>query len=100
MDNQHQKIKGYRELAQVEIDLMNRIKDFGPQFELLLADLHAHINKQISESNKSSVSGEYDPIEMGRLAAANPLKWANSGATDIQKGLMSLTRSIAQPTFF
>ena len=26
MDNQHQKIKGYRDLSQEEIDLMNEIK--------------------------------------------------------------------------
>jgi len=26
MENQHQKIKGYRDLAQEEIDLMNEIK--------------------------------------------------------------------------
>ena len=29
MENQHRKIKGYRELTQVEIDLMNEIKVEG-----------------------------------------------------------------------
>lgn len=29
MDNQHRKIKGYRELSQAEIDLMNVIKEKG-----------------------------------------------------------------------
>ena len=29
MENQHRKIKGYRELTQEEIDLMNMIKEKG-----------------------------------------------------------------------
>lgn len=33
MENQHRKIRGYRELNQVEIDLMNEIKTLGPQIE-------------------------------------------------------------------
>lgn len=31
MDNQHKKIKGYRDLSQAEIDLMNEVKAIGPQ---------------------------------------------------------------------
>lgn len=31
MDNQHKKIKGYRDLSQEEIDLMNRIKEKGQE---------------------------------------------------------------------
>lgn len=30
MDNQHKIISGYRDLSQTEIDLMNKIKAFGP----------------------------------------------------------------------
>lgn len=33
MENQHRKIKGYRELSQAEIDLMNEVKALGPQIE-------------------------------------------------------------------
>ena len=31
MENQHRKIKGYRELSQEEIDLMNHIKAKGAE---------------------------------------------------------------------
>jgi hypothetical protein len=31
MENQHRKIKGYRELSQEEIDLMNEIKSKGAE---------------------------------------------------------------------
>ncbi|ANA48987.1 hypothetical protein PaMx41_ORF24 [Pseudomonas phage PaMx41] len=36
MDNQHKKIKGYRDLSQEEIDMMNRVKELGSQFEKLI----------------------------------------------------------------
>ncbi|MGZ8153042.1 MAG: hypothetical protein ACXWT2_07975, partial [Methylovulum sp.] len=39
MENQHQKIKGYRQLIQEEIDLMNRIKTKGEELMLLQHEL-------------------------------------------------------------
>lgn len=36
MENQHQKIKGYRDLSQEEIDLMNEIKAIGPQVQAVI----------------------------------------------------------------
>lgn len=74
MDNQHRQIKGYRELSQQEIDLMNEIKSKGAE----LGDL------------------------VSKLRAADGLdqRWVSIGATDFQTGLMALTRSVAQPTFF
>lgn len=74
MDNQHRKIKGYRELSQEEIDLMNAVKEQGAALGALVEKL---------ESTK-----DLDP------------RWIAIGKTDLQKGLMALTRSIAQPTFF
>ena len=74
MENQHRQIKGYRELSQEEIDLMNEIKEKG-------AELGELVDK---------------------LRKANGLdqRWVSIGATDFQTGLMALTRSVAQPTFF
>ena len=74
MDNQHRQIKGYRELTQEEIDLMNEIKQQG----VALGNL---VNK---------------------LRGADGLdqRWLSIGATDLQTGLMALTRAVAQPTFF
>ena len=74
MDNQHRQIKGYRELAQEEIDLMNEIKQQGVALGNLL----------------------------NKLRAADGLdqRWLSIGATDLQTGLMALTRAVAQPTFF
>lgn len=74
MDNQHRQIKGYRELSQAEIDLMNEIKLKGVELGVLVAKLRA--------------APELDQ------------RWISIGATDLQTGLMALTRGVAQPTFF
>ena len=74
MDNQHKKITGYRDLAQAEIDLMNAIKTHGSQLGKLVADLQA--------------------------LPATDKRWVSIGKTDLQTGLMALTRSVAQPTSF
>ena len=74
MDNQHRKIKGYRELNQDEIDAMNEVKAMGIKLGELVEKLEN--NKDLNQ------------------------RWIESGKTDLQKGLMALTRSIARPEFF
>jgi hypothetical protein len=74
LENQHREIKGYRELSQEEIDLMNEIKTHGIALGELMDKLKA--------------------------TPAVDQRWASIGATDLQKGLMALTRSIAKPEFF
>lgn len=39
MDNQHQKIKGYRDLSQQEIDLMNEGKELAEQMRVFIEKL-------------------------------------------------------------
>lgn len=91
MENQHRAIKGYRELSQHEIDLMNRIKAFGPQLQELVNDVNQHLYTQYDNGDKD---------ECKRIDAASPDKWLREGTTDLQKGLMAITRAVAQPTFF
>jgi hypothetical protein len=74
MENQHREIKGYRELSAEEIELMNEIKTKGAELGELVMKLRANEN--------------LDP------------RWIAIGATDLQTGLMALTRAVAQPTFF
>lgn len=74
MDNQHREIKGYRELNADEIALMNEVKEHGVKLGELVAKLRA-----------------VDGLDQ---------RWVSIGATDMQTGLMALTRSIAKPTFF
>lgn len=74
MENQHRKISGYRELSQAEIDAMNEVKAQGVALGELVAKLRGN--------------GELDQ------------RWVSIGATDLQTGLMALTRAVARPTFF
>lgn len=74
MDNQHRQIKGYKELSQTQIDLMNTVKEYGRQIGMLIEDL------------------AQDP-EVDQ-------RWLAIGKTELQKGLMSVTRSISKPDFF
>ena len=74
MDNQHRQIKGYRELNEAEIGLMNSIKGCG----VILGEL----------------------VEALRKMPDLDQRWISIGATHLQEGLMALTRSVAKPTFF
>lgn len=80
MDNQHRKIKGYRDLTQAEIDLMNEIKQKGIELDALVEKVRQH-------GTTTDGSGE-------------PIRWAAIARTDLQQGLMALTRSVARPEFF
>ena len=74
MDNQHKKIKGYRDLSQEEIDLMNEGKELSQKVGDFISKLEA--NEKLDK------------------------RWVVIGKTDLQKGFMSAIRSIAQPTSF
>lgn len=74
MENQHQHIKGYRDLSADEIAAMNEVKAKGEELGALVAKL--------------------------RYTAGLDQRWVSIGATDLQTGVMALVRSIAQPTTF
>lgn len=80
-------IKGYRNLSQAEIELMNDIKEAGEQLRNLVHRVQMHIESQPKpEAPHSQVT--------------SPMRWAAIGQTDLQTGLMALTRAVAQPTSF
>lgn len=81
MENQHQKIKGYRDLTQAEIDLMNRVKEKAEEVGALCQELR--------EAHFAQTPDEY-PDQ----------RWVNIAQTDLQKGFMALVRSIAKPSTF
>ena len=74
MENQHREIKGYRELSETEIAMMNEIKMKGADLGKLIEVLKE--NKDLDQ------------------------RWIAIGATSLQQGLMALTRAVAKPTFF
>lgn len=74
MNNQHRAIKGYRELSEEEISLMNDIKQAGEELGALIATL-----KQMPDIDQ---------------------RWVAIGQTDLQTGIMALVRSVAKPESF
>lgn len=118
MENQHRKIKGYRELSQEEVDLMNRIKEKGAELLVLQDELanrlstddehkRAEARRSVQGAEKGFLLGRpYDEhsgstdecAEFRRFQAAEPLRWAEIGKTNIQTGIMALVRAVAQPS--
>ena len=74
MKDQHEKIKGYRDLSQVEIDLMNEGKDLAEKCGEFIAKLEAD-----AATDKRNVA---------------------LGKTNLQQGFMWAIRAVAQPTTF
>lgn len=74
MENQHRQISGYRELDELEIALMNEIKALGPVIETTVKELR-----------------ETEGVDQ---------RWVAIGVTNLQQGLMALTRAVARPDFF
>lgn len=90
MENQHRKIKGYRELDQEEIDLMNEIKAKGAELKALL--------DRVSEREETLRDDSADLSEA--LVYGEALRWVAIAKTHWQQGLMALTRAVAKPDFF
>jgi hypothetical protein len=103
MENQHRAIKGYRELGQEEINLMNAIKEKGRELIELQNKLFVRLelDARLKASNKKLHEGgqtdDYE-IEYNRFVAAQPFRWAEIGKTNIELGIMALVRAVAQPS--
>lgn len=68
-------IKGYQQLSESEVALINEIKEEAVRIGHLVDKLRA-------------------------FSDTCDQRWVSIGATDIQKGFMALVRSVAQPTTF
>ena len=85
-ENQHRLIKGYRELTQHEIDLINKIKAAGALIEQIIEEVE-QTNLIIGKCS------ELDEI-------AEPDMWTHQAKINLKIGLMALTRAVAKPTSF
>lgn len=74
VDNQHQKIKGYRDLTEAEIAAMNDCKQLAVQVGELC--------------DKVAATEGVDQ------------RWVNIARTQLQQGFMALIRGIARPETF
>lgn len=97
MEKQHRKITGYRELDQVEIDIMNEVKALGPAIEGVLNKIANHID---NERQSTGGDGCDDETARKRMENATPERFLAMAKTELQTGLMYATRAVAQPEFF
>lgn len=88
MEKSTQKITGYRDLTQEEIDLMNKIKHAGIELEKLLEDV------------RNTFPEPEDPTEFEEDRNGEYYEWWHEAKQSLKKGLMFLVRSVAKPTSF
>jgi hypothetical protein len=74
MENQHKLIKGYRDLSQAELDLINWVKDAAEDVGKLCEEIRAH-----------------EGVDQ---------RWVSIGVTHLQQGFMAVIRGIAKPETF
>lgn len=74
MNNPNKQFQGYRTLSLEETQLIDEIKSKGAELGELVDKLRST-----------------DGLDQ---------RWVSIGATDLQTGLMALTRGVAQPTIF
>lgn len=74
MYNQHQKIKGCRDLSQAEIDAINAVNAEGDRIALLIEELRENVNLD--------------------------QRWVSIAETHLQQGMMAAVRAVAQQTTF
>lgn len=101
MDNQHKQIKGYRDLSQEEIDLMNKIKALAEQVGELVEELRASCEED--HYNASGIIEDWDEdkeLVNDYQIKNSALGWVYSGKEDLQVGFMKLIRAVAKPTTF
>ncbi len=89
------KITGYRQLSTEDASLINAVKAMGPTLEQLLAAAFIRASQQ-----RKAAFDAGDEVESKRLATAEPERWVELARVDLQRGLMSLTRAVAQPSGF
>lgn len=93
MDNQHKQIKGYRDLTQKEIDLMNKIKSLAEEVGKLVDEVLEQESDLYSESGYELYKETYGNLD-------DNFMWIESAKKDLQLGFMMLTRAVAKPTTF
>ena len=87
------KITGYRQLSEEEVALMNE----GKALAELCGAFVEKLRKYVPQNMEGTQAQEAEAFRRG---ATLDQRWISMGATDLQRGFMSITRGIAQPTTF
>lgn len=82
---------GHRVMTPEQIALIEKVRALGIAIEGVLNETKYHITAEKSIGL---------PDDNVRHNAAEPERWLAMARTDLQCGLMKLTRAVAQPEFF
>lgn len=97
MDNQHKKIKGYRDLSQTEIDLMNKIKAHAEATKNLInevKEMRVDDNAALHNMPENNINGlTIDDLQESQRCLA-------LAKTNLQQGFMWFVRGVALPQSF
>lgn len=94
MDNQHRKIKTYRELSQEEIDLINEIKQHAEKTDALLKK----INLMRQNQHQDACEGIQTSISFDQ--SAESIRCLGIAKEHLQTGHMWFVRAVALPDGF
>ena len=97
MKDQHTKIKGYRDLSQLEIDLMNEIKSKGEDLSGLIEKVQALRDEQFTKLHDLEID-RTDGI--GQSEIADSQEALDNAQYNLKTGIMWLVRSVALPQSF
>jgi ribosome maturation protein Sdo1 len=92
MDNQHKKIKGYRDLSQDEIDIMNSIKEKANEVSEMLKELRT------IRAHDEMYIGVEKQLSSEQIAESH--RSMNVAKENLQTGFMWLVRAVALPDSF
>lgn len=97
MDNQHKKIKGYRDLSQEEIDLMNKLKEKAEEVKLVLEEILKYREGQWEAWYNITEDDVNGLTEIQLLESERNLHIAKE---NLQQGFMWAVRGVALPETF
>ena len=97
MENQHRLINTYRELTQVEIDLMNECKEMEARFLLLRSKIEKLASDDLTVEGNVIASESTEENKTAILLASSAMRSASIAKTYGQTAFMWLSRAVARP---
>lgn len=99
MENQHQKITGYRTLSEQEIALMNEIKAQAAEVGALCEKLQQNLLPPPAEGVEMDMACGCSILEIS-VSEVETDRWLRLGQDHLQQGFMALTRAVGKPANF
>lgn len=94
MKDQHEKIKGYRDLSQGEIDLMNKVKAHGEETKRLIDELSDLRYKQQHDACEGLQK------DISHSMSVESIRCLQIAKQNLQQGQMWFVRAVALPESF